>query len=268
MSSNNIQDMIRGLAEGQAAIDALPGLRYEIDALKRDLENALQKVQDREVAILAYKSEIEELNVKLRSLEVERDDAGFRELEALERVAQGEQTRTTACTLVEQALAILRPGVIISDPPKHVEVVEVPQAVPSPAVQADVGSPAPSNPNPVPNEFGYLSSGQSEANPTPSGSEGSGQSSDGTQAAPTGLGSQPKEWNEDGWGEPKGAEARDSSGPTVPSQAAVASPSPSVVTAEVTQPVATPEVEPFPRWTKEWYSWRDRQMTNLPGPAF
>lgn len=76
-----VADMIAALHAGEAAKARVP----ELEAARADLANKLDAAQYHnqrlEENILAYKNTIADLTSKVRSLEVERDDASFRVLE-------------------------------------------------------------------------------------------------------------------------------------------------------------------------------------------
>lgn len=86
--STNINSFVGDLVAMAQAMDELPKVQAQLEVSKGENEAFLQMVQDREVAIVNYKREIETLNSLIRSLEVERDDAAFRTLELEDKATQ------------------------------------------------------------------------------------------------------------------------------------------------------------------------------------
>lgn len=80
--SPNVGNFVHDLVEMAKAMETLPQVQEELDRAKSQIENYAKQVQDRELSIINYKDQIEALNAKVRSLEVERDDASFRVMEA------------------------------------------------------------------------------------------------------------------------------------------------------------------------------------------
>src|SRR6266849_2950976 len=66
-----VGNFVHDLVEMAKAMDTLPQVEAENASLKTAIGEAQQQVQDREIAIFGYKEEIEVLNAKVRSLEVE-----------------------------------------------------------------------------------------------------------------------------------------------------------------------------------------------------
>lgn len=119
--SPNVGNFVHDLVEMAKAMETLPHVQAQLDHANDMIENYAKQVQDREIAIVNYKEQIEELNAKVRSLEVERDDASFRVLEA-------EDTANSALTLVRTASVDLAIAIQKLDPPKP-EPVKEPEPV-------------------------------------------------------------------------------------------------------------------------------------------
>ncbi len=83
--SDNTQSFIGSLVEMAKAYEELPGVKYNLDLANSTIQHYADTVREREESILRLKAKIETLNAKVRSTEVERDDAELRFLEADER---------------------------------------------------------------------------------------------------------------------------------------------------------------------------------------
>ena len=98
-------NFIREIAEAYRALEAEPTLKETINKLEAECENYFKTVQRLELLAIDRKSEIEALNTKLRSVEAERDEAGFRHLEAEDKVATLVRTFQTVHATVGQTVA-------------------------------------------------------------------------------------------------------------------------------------------------------------------
>lgn len=83
--SPHVGNFVQDLVEMAKAVEQVPILQAELNETVKGLENALSHNQGLESNIIGYKAQIEDLQAKVRSLEVERDDASFRVLEAEDR---------------------------------------------------------------------------------------------------------------------------------------------------------------------------------------
>ena len=122
-----VGNFVQDLVEMAKATETLPIVQHENETLKADLSHAQDTIAARETAIISYKQQIEDLHAKVRSLEVERDDASFRVLEA-------EDTAHSILTQARNAQATLAEVISKLDPPKPEPVKEpepLPQAIPS-----------------------------------------------------------------------------------------------------------------------------------------
>ena len=81
-----VHDILDAINEARTALDERPQLKSYIQELETNLRQSQTHAQALEVNIQGYKSDISGLTDKIRSLEVERDDAGFRELEAQDKL--------------------------------------------------------------------------------------------------------------------------------------------------------------------------------------
>jgi hypothetical protein len=111
MSPHAANSLVHDLVQMAQAMEQLPVVKEELDQAKHHAELQSTHIQNLEIAILGYKQEIETLHSSIRSLEVSRDDAEFRFLEAEDRT--------------EKALAFVRTvfgnaGALVQalDPPK------------------------------------------------------------------------------------------------------------------------------------------------------
>src|SRR6266403_2366581 len=156
-----VGNFVQDLVEMAKATETLPIVQHENETLKADLSHAQDTIAARETAIISYKQQIEDLHAKVRSLEVERDDASFRVLEA-------EDTAHSILTQARNAQATLAEVISKLDPPKPEPIKEpepvLPQAVPTQSYE----EPHPFEPLPD------APQGQSEAPPTPAPTTPSG----------------------------------------------------------------------------------------------
>jgi hypothetical protein len=151
MSTVNLSDLMRELQAGEEARMQVPALTSQISDLTRRLDQSQRHSQELETSIIDYKRTIDGLNAKVRSLEVERDDAGFRELEAQERIA-------TMLNALRGFRHDIDETVDRVDPPKPAE--------PAPQPVSDAGVSAPVNP--APQNIPITDHGdQSASSPTP-----------------------------------------------------------------------------------------------------
>lgn len=118
--SPNINSFVGDLVAMAQAVEELPKVQAENTELHGKLADAYGTITAREEAILRYKDEIETLHSRVRSLEVERDDAGFRVLEVEDRMSAA--IRSFRLIGDEVASAVL-----LIDPPKP---EPAPQAMP------------------------------------------------------------------------------------------------------------------------------------------
>jgi|SRR5882724_10302906 len=87
MTNENISGFLNSIAEAKRAFDAEPEYQRQIAELERDKQRLGETVAARELRIHQLKQDQETLTAKLRSAEVERDDAGFRALEEADKVS-------------------------------------------------------------------------------------------------------------------------------------------------------------------------------------
>lgn len=80
--SPHVGNFVQDLVEMAKAVERVPELEAELARTQGQRDIALDHNQALESNIIGYKSQIETLNERVRSLEVERDDASFRVLEA------------------------------------------------------------------------------------------------------------------------------------------------------------------------------------------
>ena len=129
-----VGNFVQDLVEMAKATETLPIVQHENETLKADLSRAQDTIAARETAIISYKQQIDDLHAKVRSLEVERDDASFRVLEA-------EDTAHSILTQARNAQATLAEVIAKLDPPKP-EPVKEPEPTPAQASWAQAVSDA------------------------------------------------------------------------------------------------------------------------------
>jgi hypothetical protein len=76
--STDINQFLQSMVEAKAAVDQLPGLRRENEHLRRQVHIQGETISNRELHIHNLKKSEADLIQKLRSVEAERDEAGFR----------------------------------------------------------------------------------------------------------------------------------------------------------------------------------------------
>src|SRR5882672_10398965 len=86
MTNENISGFLNSIAEAKRAFDAEPEYQRQIAELERDKQRLGETVASRELRIHQLKQDQETLTQRLRSAEVERDDAGFRAVEGQEQI--------------------------------------------------------------------------------------------------------------------------------------------------------------------------------------
>lgn len=134
MSTLSVSDLMRELQAGEEARAKIPQLEAFNTQLTADINKANSRNMGLEENIIGYKRTIEELSSKVRSLEVERDDAGFRELEAAERLNTLKLAVASSSQAVLDALNAI-------DPPKPEPVAQQPvQDASVPMTEAQAGS--------------------------------------------------------------------------------------------------------------------------------
>lgn len=132
MSPASVSSFVHDLVTMAQATEQLPQLQAECERLKTEVEAYAQQVQRLELKLLARNDDIEGLNSRIRSLEVERDDASFRELEAIDKVDAVknvvESIQAQAETLKEKLFPKPMELKIEPEPVKAEAPVELPKA--------------------------------------------------------------------------------------------------------------------------------------------
>jgi len=82
----SVHEILSAITEAKVALDREPQLTSRILELERSLNQSQQHAQAIELKLIDRNDTIDSLQSKVRSLEVERDDMGFRELEAEDKV--------------------------------------------------------------------------------------------------------------------------------------------------------------------------------------
>ena len=129
---NSVHDILNAITEAKAAFDERPVLQTRIDGLERDLDKSQRHAQELELKLMERNAAIDSLQSKCRSLEVERDDMGFRELEAADKLDALRNVVKVFTTQVESLM------------PKSIEVAKAePVSEPIPVTGAASGSYSP-----------------------------------------------------------------------------------------------------------------------------
>src|SRR6266705_2864750 len=87
MTNENISGFLNSIAEAKRAFDAEPEHLQRIADLEQDQRRLGETVAARELRIHSLKQDNDALLQKLRCVEAERDDAGFRALEEADKVS-------------------------------------------------------------------------------------------------------------------------------------------------------------------------------------
>jgi hypothetical protein len=116
--SPSIGNFVHDLVEMAKATETLPQVQSELAQTRAEADAALRTVQDRELAIIEYKRQVEELHAKVRALEVERDDASFRALEKEDSLNQVVRFLSGIRQDVDTTLGVV-------NPPKPEPVLEI-----------------------------------------------------------------------------------------------------------------------------------------------
>jgi len=140
---SNLSDIMEVFSEAKLAMDRIPDLQRRVDDLTFDNDSLHHTITDRELSILGYKREIDDLLSRLRSMEVERDSYGFRELEALEALHIERSNRTKAADLLDEAYRLMNPPT--PEQPKATPPVDIIAG----STYSPVPTPTPTIPEPV-----------------------------------------------------------------------------------------------------------------------
>lgn len=152
-----VHDILDAINEARTALDERPQLQSQVEQLTKSLAKAEQHSCALELHIRNYKEEIANLNAKVRSLEVERDDAGFRELEAQDKLDALRNVVLGVHTTLEKTL------------PKAEPIVEAPVVVAPQAGTTSVAAEPTSEPTSGSTMYGssYAPETPAQSNPTP-----------------------------------------------------------------------------------------------------
>ena len=86
--TEQMANFFREMVDAAKAVEAQPELLAEIDRLRQANQEDGQRIAALEIKLQQRSQELEETNRKLREVESERDDAGFRLLEAEDRLVR------------------------------------------------------------------------------------------------------------------------------------------------------------------------------------
>jgi hypothetical protein len=82
----SVHEILNAITEAKTALDREPVLQSRITELEHNLDKSQRHAQELEFKLMERNATIDQLQSKCRSLEVERDDMGFRELEAQDKL--------------------------------------------------------------------------------------------------------------------------------------------------------------------------------------
>lgn len=165
--SPNINSFVGDLVAMAQATEELPKVQAQLEEANRLLNVKTDHILDLEHNLSTYKTQVEELQAKVRSLEVERDNASFRVLEV-------EDEASRVLRMVRDAVDQLSKAGDVLDPPKA-EPVEVAPPMTEPVSTTPESNPATEQPvsfsdnggslsqslNPAPSEVGTQTPGES-----------------------------------------------------------------------------------------------------------
>lgn len=150
--TQDVYNILSAITEAKNALEREPQLQSRITELERSLNQSQSHAQELETRIIGYKSNIDHLNEKVRSLEVERDDMGFRQLEAEDKL---DALRMVVKSFMANAESHM---------PKPVEVVQAePVSEPIPVASTATGSNSNPSPEPTQPPHPIEATGQSES---------------------------------------------------------------------------------------------------------
>ena len=95
MTTQHVNEFVTGLAQMALAVEENPKLQAEIERLQALVASQEYELRQREAHIESLRNSYTEVSEKLRSVEAERDNAGFRQLaaeDALESIKRSMQT--------------------------------------------------------------------------------------------------------------------------------------------------------------------------------
>lgn len=128
-----VHDILGAITQATSALEREPGYQSRIQELEKSLNGSQLHAQQLEISIGGYKNKIDELQSKVRSLEVERDDMGFRELEAQDKL---DMLRGMVMSFTCSVEAVMPKAIPIAD----ASVAEAaPQATASPSTEGSYG---------------------------------------------------------------------------------------------------------------------------------
>lgn len=162
--SQSVNDVLSAIRSASEALEREPALNAQITSLKQEVDRHAAHNAGLESNIISYKSTIESLNERVRSLEVERDQAQFRTLELEDSFASLREAIGHANQNACQQMDKLFPR-----PPEPVAEQSSPVAEPHPfegsggGMSQPIGEQVPASPPSTPNPE---SSSTSQPTPT------------------------------------------------------------------------------------------------------
>lgn len=228
----SLSDLMKELQAGEEARAKVPQLEASNKEIYRQFDAAQAHNQELELAIRGYKDTIDSLSSRIRSLEVERDDAGFRELEAIDKL-------NTVLDTMRDVSGMLSATITRVDPPKPEPIAQ--QTVPFTSV-------------PVTEEPGVSQS--TPPGVVPVSSDTSGERA--TDPTTTATQSEPSSASYSASGDATSGQS--DANPSAPSTAPI-QPSASGDAAEQSQPVPSPKTEEYRPFVGQ-YSGADASKPN------
>lgn len=149
--SQSVQDVLNAISEASAALNREPEYKTRITELERSLNSSTNRSETLALDLASHKDQIDSLTAKVRSLEVERDDAGFRELEAQDKL---DALRSVVESFTAKTES-LKPKVVpitpvptasvasVAEAPTQQAPIAQPEQAPHPVQQAGQSGPSP-----------------------------------------------------------------------------------------------------------------------------
>jgi len=135
MTHDTVTNFAASLVEMAKAHERVPELERECAGLKAQHIDDGERIARLEMKLMDRAEELSTLTAKLRSVEAERDEVGFRHLESEDKISALMASLRTVFSSVGETLKAAQPE---AEPVKVEHVVSVPEAVPESNASHDV----------------------------------------------------------------------------------------------------------------------------------
>ena len=140
MTTDNMNNFAASLVEMAKAHEQMPHLKAKINELERDSITDGDHIASLQIKLIQKEDEITSLIQKLRSVEAERDDAGFRHLEAEDKISALTQSLRTVFSSVGETLKAAQPVSVPMHEAQLGATYHTPQASPGEPAVSDPGA--------------------------------------------------------------------------------------------------------------------------------